>query len=116
MSYKMCFTYFNDTLASHDPVAFLESKDDIVDFCFFQLEAAPTTGKLHWQGYVEFKSKTTITQARKLFIDGANYRKAEGTAEQNMIYCSKSRSKVAGPWSIGEARPSQGNVQTSPSL
>lgn len=70
-------------------------EDKRITYCVWGLEAAPTTGKWHGQGYLELPAggKKTKAGVRKLyemldmefpFVDIAN-----GTAQQNREYCLK---------------------------
>jgi len=56
-------------------------------------ENCPTTGKLHWQGYMQLARRYTFGAVKKMFEragdDTCNFRKARGTCEQNIVYCSK---------------------------
>ena len=52
-------------------------------------ERAPTTGTLHWQGFVEFENAATFNQVKKR-IEGAHIEPAMGSNSQNRDYCSKS--------------------------
>lgn len=66
-----------------------------------QQEKCPTTGSLHWQGYVEFGKTCRISAAKKILgCDWANLRIANGSREDNYVYCSKEESKIPGGESI----------------
>ena len=66
-----------------------------------QLERAPTTGQLHLQAYVELASKRTLSVLCD-WLPGAHFEIARGNAESNIQYCSKSDSRVDGPWEYGD--------------
>lgn len=68
---------------------------------FYQVERAPTTGQLHLQGFLVTKKKVAFSVVRGLF-PGVHIERARGTQQQNKDYCSKSTSKVVGPFTIGE--------------
>lgn len=77
-----------------------------VKFAVMQLESAPTTGRLHLQGYFFLEGhnglgRRTIFQ-RYPFLTGAHLEPAQGTVDQNIAYCTKEESRVAGPWQFGE--------------
>lgn len=77
---------------------------DSVRFSIWQLEAAPSTGKLHLQGYVEFIKPCRASGVSKqlgLAVPSPHLEVAKGTQEQNIKYCSKSDTRVAGPWEFG---------------
>lgn len=68
---------------------------------FYQVERAPTTGQLHLQGFLITKKKATFSAVRAL-LPGTHLERARGTQQQNKDYCSKSTSKVVGPFTIGD--------------
>lgn len=87
-----------DELRDHHKALFDAKK---ITYCVWGLEAAPTTGKWHGQGYVELPAggKKTKVGVRKLYemldmpypyVDIAN-----GTAEQNKEYCLKTKTEKA---------------------
>lgn len=89
-------------------------------YCCWQLETAPTTGNLHCQGYIYFKSNRRLGSVKQWLgdfrtIGGNNFQlqphieRARGTAQQNRDYCSKNDTAVAGTFrEIGDM-PRQGN-------
>lgn len=72
-----------------------------------QIEQCPETKRFHIQGAVWFKSQTYPNTLVEFWGDRNHYEKAKGSAQQNSDYCSKSASRVAGPWMIG-TMPTQG--------
>lgn len=87
-SRRFAFTSFTDTKPFfHDSCRYL---------CY-QRETCPTTGRQHWQGYVEFDGNGGLrfsTAQRRLKIV-ARLAKCNGSGEQNRAYCSKTDSAVA---------------------
>lgn len=80
----------------------LENPDpEVVQGLFYQVERAPTTGQLHLQGFIVLKKKGTFNAVKALF-PGAHIERARGTQQQNIDYCSKSETKVCGPFTVGE--------------
>lgn len=77
-------------------------------FIIWQLEKAPTTDYLHYQGYVRMNNACTLGQIKRLLCNEAHIEKANGSEEKNIEYCSKAESKIDGPWELGE-RAKQGN-------
>lgn len=51
-------------------------------------ELAPTTGTLHWQGFVEWENAATFNQMKQR-IEGAHIEPAKGSNSQNRDYCTK---------------------------
>lgn len=68
-----------------------ELRDDYSDWGFeylcYGVEKCPTTGKMHHQGYVEFKTNQRLTTLGKKFR--CNFERRRGTAEQAIEYCKK---------------------------
>ena len=72
---------------THDPA--------LVRFYIYQLEVCPTTGKQHYQGYVELRESTRLeTVKRRILKRGAHLEKARGSAKENIVYCSKLESRA----------------------
>lgn len=83
-----------------------------LSFGVLQLEEAPTTGQHHYQGYVQLPRKQRLTWLKRHVLEGAHWEVARGTAQQNIDYCTKADSRVAGPWRDG-AMKSQGGAGTA---
>lgn len=70
-------------IANHQP--------DIIKYICYGIETCPTTGRIHYQGYLELKKSIRITGVRKLFGPHCKthfeYRK--GTADEAINYCRK---------------------------
>jgi len=104
-SYRWCFTVFDDTL--NNDLACLEEcglpwNDQILDYLICQLERAPTTGKLHYQGFCRFQRRVGLNEIQTYFQDfKGHYEIARGSEKQNVTYCTKSKSRVGGPWERG---------------
>lgn len=80
-------------------------------FLIFQRELCPRTNRLHWQGFVVFRSsvrqggcQSKLGLDPKLHCDAAG-----GTALDNIVYCSKEESRIDGPWEMGERPSGQGS-------
>lgn len=74
-----------------------------VRFSCYQLEAAPTTGQLHYQGYIQMLKKCRFAGVLKALGIPAHIEVAKGTLAENKAYCSKRDSAIMGPWIFGEA-------------
>lgn len=62
----------------------------------------------HIQGYVYFQEAITLKNVkRRLKCAWVHLEPARGTPEQNKEYCSKEKTRIAGPWELGQI-PSQG--------
>lgn len=78
-------------------------------YALFQKEKCPTTGELHYQGYLKLSQGTrmaTINNACSFNISLRPIRR--GTDKYCIRYCRKSESRIDGPWEFGEA-PHQGS-------
>jgi len=51
-------------------------------------ETAPSTGKVHWQGFVIYKSARTLSAVIKEY-KGIHFEVCQGSPAQNMEYCKK---------------------------
>lgn len=82
---------------------------DVMKFLVYQLEKAPTTGKLHVQGYVQLKKKARMSTVKGiLHHDDAHLETSKGTPRQNLSYCTKADTRLLGPWEFGEKPTGQG--------
>lgn len=63
----------------------------------YQLESAPDTGSLHWQGYIVFKRPIRLSALRGLLAT-AHWELARGDHASCFAYCSKEETRVDGPW------------------
>lgn len=105
-----CFTLHLDastvtTETTTCPVAM--PTDTTYSIC--QLEKAPTTGAIHLQGYFSFPRSKTLASIKKIpGFETAHLEPAKGSPEQNKAYCSKSESRLAGPWELGQISGGQG--------
>ena len=75
-----CFTQNN----IHDKPVFSDSMQYLV----FGKEVAPSTGRLHWQGYVQFRTQQRLSAVKKMFV-GAHLEIQRGSAEEASNYCKK---------------------------
>lgn len=101
-----CFT---DNTPVHDETGAYLVPVDPADFAYLicQLETAPSTGTLHWQGYVKLHKKARLSGVQKLFPYGVHLEPARGSPAKNIQYCSKDDTRVLGPFEFGE-RPRPG--------
>lgn len=64
-----------------------------------QLEKSPKTGMIHIQGYFYLKSATTLSALIKKH-PGPHFEVAQGSPEQNQVYCTKKETRVDGTQSV----------------
>lgn len=84
---NVCFTLNNYTPEEEFFLLFLAKP---MTYLVWGKEIAPKTGTPHLQGYFELTHKMRWSTLHKL--DGlkrASFRKAGGTAQENLVYCSK---------------------------
>lgn len=79
----------------------LDTDDWPINYCVYQLECAPTTGQLHYQGYVEFKRSVRLAAVKDV-LPGAHWEPRKGTRDQARNYCMKRETRIDGPWEDGE--------------
>lgn len=96
--YNYHFTYNNYTTTGEDNLK--QWLTDNAKYAVFGHEIAPTTGTPHLQGYFSLKKKkrmTTIQSALKKLKVKLSIIIAEGTAEENRVYCTKDKDF----WEVG---------------
>jgi len=72
-------------------------------YLVYQLERCPDTGKLHFQGYVEFKRSVKMGGVKKaLGNNKVHLEPREGTRDEARGYCMKEESRVDGPFEFGQ--------------
>lgn len=77
-------------------------------FAAWQLERAPTTGRLHLHGYVECQRPTRLAALKRILdAPSLNGQARRGTPDQAVVYVTKEETRVAGPWEHG-IRSTQG--------
>ena len=69
-------------------------------YMVWQREAGDKTQREHLQMYIETKKCTAVTTLQKKYH--GFWTLANGTAEQNKVYCTKLECRLDGPWELGE--------------
>jgi len=77
-----------------------EQFKDRYEYLVYQQELCPTTQKMHYQGYVVFKSKIKFSTMKNLWPKTCFFHR-RGSHIQAKTYCQKEESRVAGPWEYG---------------
>ena len=77
-----------------------ENKQKFVKYLIFQLEKAPTTGKPHYQLYVEFITRQRLCTLQKAFGQ-CYWESRRGTAQDAINYCSKTETRIQEPYIYG---------------
>nr|QXP07582.1 MAG: replication associated protein [Arizlama virus] len=66
-------------------------------YLVFQREKCPTTGRLHWQGYVEWELPMEYEKmSEELVLENVHYEARQGSPLQASEYCKKSASRIEG--------------------
>jgi len=86
-----CFTYFPTENEKRDQIWFEKlSVKKGISYMIMGREHAPTTQRLHFQGYIHFKNAKTQKATRRWFgLDRISLFIAKGNDYQNQKYCSK---------------------------
>lgn len=75
------FTSFEE-----EPPAF---QPDAMGYMVYQREKAPDTGRLHWQGYVEFKKQLRASRVKALLGSTVHWELRRGSQADAIAYCKK---------------------------
>jgi len=109
---RVAFTLFCDVQGETSYTS--ESVQDGLDrlgsqYSIFQEERCPDSGKNHFQGYARF-AKRVAFNAIKAKFPTMHLERCKGNELSNIAYCSKSASRLAGPWEKGNrAAPGKRN-------
>lgn len=95
---SVCFTLFSDSVPEFP---------DYVRYAIYQREKSPTTGALHYQGYMEFTKPVKFGGLKK-WSPTAHFEERKGTRDQARDYCRKEESRVEAPVEFGEFGAGQG--------
>nr|QXP07602.1 MAG: replication associated protein [Arizlama virus] len=93
-----CFTMFEKP----------EFKNEFIRYMIYQKELAPSTEKVHFQGYLELTHPEKLSWMKKL-SNSAHWEPRRGTREQARDYCRKTETQVEPPVEMGEWIKGQGN-------
>lgn len=99
-SRHICFTTY---ITDRPPVY----REDEMRYIIYQQERCPSSGRHHWQGYVEFKRKITFNTMKEIFNDNTiHLEMRQGTRDEAREYCRKSNTQIIpavefGTWSAG---------------
>jgi len=79
---------------------YLWHTNDACSFTVFQLEKAPSTGQLHIQGFIHFKSSRKMSFVKNL-IGNEPHCEVAHDVPASILYCQKSDTRIKGPWKYG---------------
>lgn len=109
----LCFTRFfdNEALAVEQAERLdFHLLSPLFRYGIVNVERAPTTGAIHWQGYLELTESRRwpqIIQEAPILV-GAHWEKRKGTQQQAIDYCKKVESQIAGPFEHGSPAGARG--------
>lgn len=91
---KWCATFYTEPP---------DKQPDGVRYAIYGKETCPTTHKLHWQSYIEFDKRMTVTGIKNLYADTTVHLEiTNGTRDQARTYCQKDNEwEEVGDWESG---------------
>jgi hypothetical protein len=84
-----CFTSFQDK----DGFLWFSPEDHI--YLVQQEESCPSTGRIHWQGFVVFERKVRFSYVRKA-LPSAHWEKMRGSVDEASDYCCDPKKRIDG--------------------
>lgn len=93
-----CFTSYSVDKVDKDR---LDDNDDIRAIVY-QLEQCPETKRQHFQGTLQFHDSVSLNKAKKILGDEKIHLEPCRSLEKAIAYCSKSETRIDGPWGHGE--------------
>lgn len=106
ISRRWTFTYFGATAPN------LALAGNAIRYAVYQQERCPTTGRLHWQGFLVFDKMWRFNRVRTLLgPDECHIEMAKGSSADNRAYCTKEETRCAevSPVEIGSC-PEDGTI------
>nr|WLD18004.1 replicase [Papaya leaf curl alphasatellite] len=105
-SFWWCFTIFFTSAAPPDLVSLFENTS--VSYACWQEEESPTTKRRHLQGYLQLKTKKSLSTVKSLFgdLNPQFTRHARRCVPGRGDYCMKEETRVSGPFEFGDYCPS----------
>lgn len=90
-----CGTFYENPQQKHP---------DKVRYAIYGKEKCPTTGKIHWQSYIEFFKPQRMSGIKKMYNDKTVHLEIRnGTREEAKVYCQKDKDWVeVGEWIKGQ--------------
>lgn len=80
-----CFTSYIEPKPSYDEISYM----------VYQKERCPTTGREHYQGYVELTNKIRLNRVKEIFNDNTiHLENRKGSQKQAIDYCTKDKTRV----------------------
>lgn len=96
---RWVFTYNNPPMPGQEYSEYLQDQD-CVKWFVFQLEKAPTTGTLHFQGAIGFKNPKRMSEVKNTLQ--CQHAHLEVMKAKDASYCMKEDTRQEGPWTFGD--------------
>ncbi len=80
---------------------FSEAKEGEIIYAVWQLEEGNETEREHLQGYCILKEHRNLNWIKRLISNRVHAEISRGSAEDNQTYCTKEKTRVDGPWTMG---------------
>lgn len=94
-----CYTLYDTEPEVHSELL----KRAPLRYWVFQQEQCPTTGRIHIQGYLEYKRSVKLASVKlHLGNQGVHLEPRRGTRDEARQYCKKDESRIAGPFEGGD--------------
>jgi len=97
----------NYVFTLNNPTAPILFNPDVHNCLVYQLERGEN-GTPHYQGYVEFKRRLSLQNAKRHVHEGAHLERRLGTRAQAIAYATKEDTRTEGPWQFGNLESTQG--------
>ena len=81
-------------------VDILNLPESEIEYSIYQKEKCPTTGRLHWQGFIRFNTRKRFNSVKNLLGQDVHIEYAR-SVKHCIEYCSKSDTRVEDPIEIG---------------
>jgi len=99
-----CFTHYHLNWKWEDMM-----DNPLLQYCVVNLEECPTTGRWHYQGYLELTEERTRDDLMDwLEAPGVHLEPRHKSQTQAIEYCKKSETQIMGPWELGSLTKEQG--------
>lgn len=95
---RWSFTYNNPPMPGQEYSEYLEERKGVKWFVF-QLEKAPTTGTLHFQGFIGFANPKRMNEVKKVL--NCDHVHLEPMKAKKVDYAMKEDTRQEGPWQYG---------------
>lgn len=79
-----------------------DNADPAIKYAVWQVEKCPTTDRLHYQAYVEFKKPMSMRATKVIFGNHVHVEPRRGTPTEARMYCMKEETRVEDPVEYGE--------------